>query len=298
MTRHTTHRHIFSLNADVDLHNTRRLNALPAQPVTIQAFDRWPARWTERSTADAEKRSGLATFLTVIVGARVVLVRNVETKIGLFNRALGTVIGFDRRPPALPTAILVLFDNQRLPTVATERLPSLGGAFPVERAEARFPLRQQNSVLDATRLQFPLKVAFASTIHKCQGQTLSSAVVSLKGHFGPGQAYVALSRCKTIDNLFITDFNSKCFKPNKGGLHAFETMIDELPLGVPHNTWIDCGAHTFRLAMLRDAESISASLYLSVCDVAVYTESRMRHNEVPAKCFLLARPVKITMSVV
>ena len=103
-----------SLNADVDLHNTRRLNALPAQPVTIQAFDRWPARWTERSTADAEKRSGLATSLTVKVGARVMLVRNVETEIGLFNGALGTVTGFDRRPPALPTAILVLFDNKRL----------------------------------------------------------------------------------------------------------------------------------------------------------------------------------------
>jgi len=47
------------------------------------------------------------------------------------------------------------------------------------------------------------------TIHKCQDQTLNSVVVSLKGYFSPGQAYVALSRCKHLSDLYITDFDKK-----------------------------------------------------------------------------------------
>ena len=141
MTRYTTHTHthIFSLNADVDLHNTRRLNALPAQPVTIQAFDRWPGGQNAPRLMLKRDLDWRRPWLWKLAH-----VRNVETEIGLFNGALGTVTGFDRRPPALPTAILVLFDNKRLQTVATERHPSLGGALPVKRAEARFPLRRQN----------------------------------------------------------------------------------------------------------------------------------------------------------
>ena len=50
--------------------------------------------------------------------------------------------------------------------------------------------------------QFPIKLGWAVTIHKAQGLTLESASVDLgDGAFATGQAYVALSRCKTIDTL-------------------------------------------------------------------------------------------------
>lgn len=56
-------------------------------------------------------------------------------------------------------------------------------------------------------MQVPLKIAFALTIHACQGSTLDYVSLDLNNTFEYGQAYTALSRVKTLDGLFIKKFD-------------------------------------------------------------------------------------------
>ncbi|KAL4451826.1 hypothetical protein ABPG75_007488 [Micractinium tetrahymenae] len=75
-----------------------------------------------------------------------------------------------------------------------------------------------------SREQIPLKLAWSITIHKCQGMTLDLARVSLRDCFAEGQAYVALSRVRSLEGLQVLDFAPGCVKTNQTALRFHQAL--------------------------------------------------------------------------
>ena len=106
------------------------------------------------------------------------------------------------------STILVSFDNKHVGQEAmltSVHKNTNQNAVPIYQTQATFPINKKASY-QATQSQFPLPLAWAVTIHKCQGLTLPEIVIDMtpaKGKFKPGEAYVAFSRFRTIEKLHI-----------------------------------------------------------------------------------------------
>ena len=142
-------------------------------------------------------RQNVATLVTSVlapaqlklkIGASVMAIKN-DPRGRYVNGSLGKVIDFDSK--ATGEVPIVKFNNGK--TVA------------VEYDEWR--LEDGNKVLASVR-QIPLRLAYAITIHKSQGMTLDGAVIDLSKAFTPGMGYVALSRVKSLDDLYLLGLNN------------------------------------------------------------------------------------------
>ena len=205
--------HIYALNSDVDAHNEKMLNSLGGQIITIRSIDSKTDQQTGRieNVSLGKKASGLWEEIKLSIGARVMLTKNVDVTDGLANTAMGTLTGFIPPPPASdhpdfssyrPKYILVHFDEERVGRRRRQKLKHLvpdGISVPIAAIEVLAKYKR----VSAKRLQFPLALAWAITIHKAQGKTVDELVVSMKGSFRCGQLYTALSRVKTIGGLYI-----------------------------------------------------------------------------------------------
>jgi hypothetical protein len=81
---------------------------------------------------------------------------------------------------------------------------------------------EENGKIRAKVIQVPLKLAWAITIHKSQGQSLDAAAVDLSRAFEYGQGYVALSRLRTLDGLHLLGWSENALR-----IHPTVTQIDK-----------------------------------------------------------------------
>lgn len=136
-------------------------------------------------------------ILRLKVGARVIMLSNDKDK----RWINGTAATIDRLGDDKIT--IRLDDNE---TAEVERYTwSINEVSVVEYKDNDGKVKKGlKSIVKATIVQFPMKLSWAISIHKSQGQTFENLNVNIDNIFCEGQLYVALSRCKSLKGLHIT----------------------------------------------------------------------------------------------
>lgn len=166
---------------DVDRINIEKLDALEGEQKSFLSQGAG-----EKILVDALKKSMLAPeVLALKVGAQVIFVKNNPQK-GYFNGTTGEIIKFDER------------DGYPVVKIKDETL--------IKTEPETRSVENANEIVAAVK-QIPLKLAWAITVHKSQGMTLDAAEMDLSKIFEPGQAYVALSRVKSLEGLKLVGIN-------------------------------------------------------------------------------------------
>lgn len=204
---------LISTNKEVDDYNLQELNKLSGEekiyiPHFIYSID------SIITKDDLIKSSLVSDPLRLKIGAQVMLLVN-QPDNNLGNGSRGIVVGFEN---VTNIPIVEFLNGIKIPvpvhTWETNIIYEVGS-------------NENHKTHRATLTQIPLKLAWACTIHKSQGLTLDSVYLYLGSVFSPGQLYVALSRCRNSDNMYIKDWNHNIFakcKPDKDAIKFYEQL--------------------------------------------------------------------------
>ena len=176
-------------NWQADEVNRRHLEALDT-PVHI--FDAVVEGNFPDSAAPTERH------LELKVGAQVMFVKNDSTGHRYYNGMIGVVDSVEADDDASDGQkhiVVVNSEGERI-EVGQERWDTW--KYEIDSAD-----NQIKQTLDGVFVQYPLKTAWAVTIHKAQGLTFDRVQVDVSGAFTYGQVYVALSRCRSLEGLTL-----------------------------------------------------------------------------------------------
>ncbi|XP_068724248.1 uncharacterized protein [Montipora capricornis] len=220
--------HIWAENNPVNRHNEMKLHQIPAQLFHLKATDQYPVNVSQQAinrilARPRSETGGLDANISIKETARVMLTNNIDISDRLINGQLGTVVRIEvNQNNKKPTIIYIKFDDAKagnsLIQKSTNSFVRQNRVVPIEPVLAKIKIHPNKpSSPEIQRMQFPLTLAYAVSIHKVQGLSLNSLVISFElvkqRSFNYGQVYVALSRATTLNGIHILGkINSKHVK--------------------------------------------------------------------------------------
>ena len=168
--------------------------------------------------------------LILKIGAKLMIVHNIDTADTICNGQIGTLIEMVWTTKDVVDMLVIKLIDNNAGESNKKKYPKLSQQYPdcvfIERVSIQYSLRKNINVgATATVIQFPVRLAHAITAHKIQGQSLIypiKAAMDINSVFEAGQAYVMLSRIQCIDQLFIVN------KLNPSKLKASASALEEL----------------------------------------------------------------------
>lgn len=186
--------HIFATNSEADRYNNMKFQSIESKVYQLNATDGIYKNGEICLNPENEREENMFRRINTVCnadkviylknGVRVMLLTNLDFDKGLINGSCGVVEAIE------DDCVKVRFDN--------------GISERIEQHDFEF---YNNETPVAVRKQYPLRLAYAITIHKSQGMSLDKLVVDCARIFEKGQVYVALSRIKTLNGLYLRNFN-------------------------------------------------------------------------------------------
>jgi len=192
-------------NSKVEMVNEEYLKKIPNKEFVYEAS----YQGNPQKIEFLKKNCLAPNFLKLKIGAQVMMIKNTYQKDGIINGSLGIVKGFSSKKQ-YP---IVEFANAKEITIGQEQ-------WNIEK----FDEEGNIAVLEASMTQIPLILAWAMTIHKSQGLTLDKISCDLSDIFSCGQAYVALSRARSLDGVFINSIDFNKINANEEAINFYRSL--------------------------------------------------------------------------
>lgn len=176
---------LFSHNADVDRINAEELAKIPGKSKKFLMSSKG-----KDSLVEGLKRGCLSPEILELKEGAVVMFTKNSPQGRFVNGTLGIVLGWS----ADDSPIVKTKDDLKITTEKME-----------------WQLEEQGKVR-ASVAQYPLRLAYAMTVHKSQGMSMDAAIIDLSKAFEYGQGYVALSRVRRLSGLYLTGLNERALQ--------------------------------------------------------------------------------------
>jgi hypothetical protein len=239
-----------------------------------------------RPTIRADGSVADTLFLDVLklkIGARVMLIYNVDTSDGLTNGSLGKVTAFHQNKEGRIIYIMVQFDKENTGQEMRKgytRNITKNFQTPIKVVTMSYSNSKAKHAARIEVMQFPLKLAWAITAHKSQGVTIKkpkSMVSNMAQHFTSNQTYVVLSRVQSLNQNYLLSLEPSKIWCHEGA-KAESERLSSIALNNKMKIWNKTDHIKINITTL-NASSLKAHHEDIVCDDILLNSDVLCINE-------------------